>query len=441
MRALVAGVTMVLVVAAAAPPAVPPASGPLQALVDATPEGGTLRLPPGRHAGTLRVARPITVDGGGAAHLVGDGRGHVVHVSGRDVTLRGLHLSGSGDSHDRADSGILVQGQGHVIEHNHLDDVLFGIHLQGVTGARIQGNRVRGKALPAGLRGDALRLWNSRSVLVRDNRFERARDLTLINSPDNRLLDNHFDDGRYGLHVVFSPRLRAERNRLTRTGTGIVVLYSPEVALIGNHVAHALTDGGAGIVVKESDAARIEGNELLHNAVGLKLDAPLDSAPEPALPAAPRGGMSKVAEPHLLMSRSRLVVRGNHIAHNIVGLFFYGEAGAGEFSDNRFSANLTPVVVSAPGAGQGYRWRGNHWDDYQGFDRDGDGWGDQPHDELLFADRIWMETPMAGFFRASPVLELLDLLERLAPFSSPLRVVHDPRPRTGDAVPTLETLR
>ena len=161
----------------------------------------------------------------------------------------------------------------------------------------------------------------------------------------------------------------------------------------------------------------------------------------PSPPAAPRGGMSKVAEPHLLMSRSRLVVRGNHIAHNIVGLYFYGEAGAGEFSDNRFSANLTPVVVSAPGAGQGYRWRGNHWDDYQGFDRDGDGWGDQPHDELLFADRIWMETPMAGFFRASPVLELLDLLERLAPFSSPLRVVHDPRPRTGDAVPTLETLR
>jgi hypothetical protein len=28
----------------------------------------------------------------------------------------------------------------------------------------------------------------------------------------------------------------------------------------------------------------------------------LESAPRPALPAAPRGGMSKVAEPHLLMS-------------------------------------------------------------------------------------------------------------------------------------------
>jgi nitrous oxidase accessory protein len=404
-RTVAAGMMLVLLAAGATPAADRLApSGGLQALVDATPDGATLQLPPGRHAGPLRLTRPMTVDGQGRTELIGDGGGHVVQLSGHDITLRGLHIRGSGDSHDRADSGVLVQGRGHVVEHNRLDDVLFGIHLQGASGTRVAGNQVRGKPLPPGLRGDALRLWNSRGNLVQGNRFERARDLTLINSPDNRLHDNQFDDGRYGLHVVFSPRLEATGNRLSRTGTGIVVLYSGAVTLQGNHVAHALTDGGAGIVVKESDGARLLGNELLHNAVGLKLDAPL-------------------------AGQARLQVRGNHFAHNLVGLFFYGEAGAGEFADNRFSANLTPVAVSAPGAGQGYRWRGNHWDDYQGFDRDGDGYGDTPHDELLFADRIWMETPMAGFFRAAPVLELLDLLERLAPFSAPLRVVHDPRPR------------
>jgi nitrous oxidase accessory protein len=40
-----------------------------------------------------------------------------------------------------------------------------------------------------------------------------------------------------------------------------------------------------------------------------------------------------------------------------------------------------------------------------------------------------METPMATFFRNSPALELLDFLERLAPFTSPSRVLLDPRPR------------
>ncbi len=44
-------------------------------------------------------------------------------------------------------------------------------------------------------------------------------------------------------------------------------------------------------------------------------------------------------------------------------------------------------------------------------------------------DRIWMEAPMATFFRISPVLELLDFLERLAPFSTPHRVLQDPVPK------------
>jgi nitrous oxidase accessory protein len=40
-----------------------------------------------------------------------------------------------------------------------------------------------------------------------------------------------------------------------------------------------------------------------------------------------------------------------------------------------------------------------------------------------------METPAARFFRNSPVLELLDFLERLAPFSAPSLILRDPAPR------------
>jgi nitrous oxidase accessory protein len=40
-----------------------------------------------------------------------------------------------------------------------------------------------------------------------------------------------------------------------------------------------------------------------------------------------------------------------------------------------------------------------------------------------------METPKARFFRNSPALELLDFLERLAPFSLPELILSDPQPR------------
>jgi nitrous oxidase accessory protein len=387
-----------------APPvlAAPPAA--LQPLIDATPSGGTLRLVPGSYAGPATITRSLTLDGGGRAVIVGDGKSTVLSVAANGVTLRGLRLTGSGDSHDRIDAGILLEGDDHRVEDNEIDDVLFGIHLKRVNRSRIANNRVTGKALEPGMRGDAVRLWYSQHNVIEGNRFQRARDLTFANSADNRIVGNRFNDGRYGMHIVFSPRLVIENNHLSNTGTGIIVLYSPGLVLRGNQVAHALTAGGGGIVFKESDDALVEDNEVLHCSVGLRVDAPPQSV-------------------------GKLTVRNNRFAHNIIGAFFYGEEGGHRFSGNRFEHNLTTVAISAPGAGSANVWHGNRWDEYQGFDRDGDGIGDTPHEVYLFADRIWMETPAVTFFRNSPVLEMLDFLERLAPFSSPHLVLRDPAPR------------
>jgi nitrous oxidase accessory protein len=376
----------------------------LQALIDATPKGATLRLAPGVYQGPASVLAPIVIDGGHAAIIQGDGNSTVLSVQANDVTLRGLHLRGSGDSHDRVDAGLLLQGDGHRVEDNDFEDVLFGIHLKAVNYSIIRGNRVTGKPLAVGLRGDAIRMWNSHDNRVDRNEFVRARDITLTNSPRNLIVQNRFTDGRYGMHLIFSPQVRIEGNHLTHTGTGIVGLYSPELTIARNHIAHALTDGGAGIVIKESPRSVVENNQVLHCAVGLKADASLDVD-------------------------GALVVRGNQFAHNIIGLFFYGEAGGHQFLDNRFESNLTTVAISAPGAGSDNVWSGNTWDEYQGFDRNKDGIGDTVHELFLFADRIWMETPMATFFRNSPALEMLDFLERLAPFSSPHKILHDPKPR------------
>jgi nitrous oxidase accessory protein len=384
--------------------ALPALAASLQTLIDATPAGGTLRLAPGSYIGPVTINKSMTLDGGGQALILGSGKGTVLSVAASGVTLRGLRLTGSGESHDSVDAGILVEGDDHRIEDNVLEDVLFGIHLKQVNRSRVSGNRVTGKKLEQGMRGDAIRLWNSRNNLVEGNRFTRGRDLTFANSPDNRIAGNSFSDGRYGMHIIFSPRLLVENNHLSHTGTGIIVLYSPDLVLRGNHVAHALTGGGAGIVFKESNDALVENNEVLHCSVGLRADAPPESV-------------------------GKLTVRNNRFAHNIIGLFFYGEEGGHSFFDNRFENNLSTVAISAPGAGSANVWRGNYWDEYQGFDRNGDGYGDTPHEIYLFADRIWMETPMATFFRNSPVLEMLDFLERLAPFSTPHLVLRDPKPR------------
>lgn len=375
----------------------------LQALIDATPAGDTVRIPAGVHAGPVRIDKPMTLDGGGQAEIRGSGKGTVVSIGGTNVTLRGLRIAGSGESHDAVDAGVLVEGGGHLIEDSRIEDVLFGIHLRQARNSTVRNNSLTGKLLEPGMRGDAIRMWNGTGNRIEANRFTRARDLTFINSADNLVADNRFSDGRYGMQIVFSPRLRIERNHISNMATGIVVLYSRDVILRENHIEHALTGGGAGIVFKESDTGIVAGNTVLHCAVGLKVDAP----PEPV---------------------GVLDVHDNRFAHNIVGLYFYGEAGGHRFVRNRFDNNLTTVAISGQGAGESNVWRGNRWDEYQGFDRNRDGTGDTAHDAWLYADRIWMETPMATFFRNSPILELLDFLERLAPFSLPYRILSDPAP-------------
>jgi nitrous oxidase accessory protein len=298
-----------------------------------------------------------------------------------------------------------VEGDGNRIENNVLDDVFFGIHVRQGNRNRVVANRITGKDLSIGLRGDGLRLWNGRDNHIADNRFRRVRDLTLANSPDNEVIGNRLDDGRYALHVVFSPRTLAEGNRFEHTATGIVVLYSEGVVLRRNAVSHATDGGGACITFKDSGEGLVEGNDVVHCPIGLQANAPLSG-------------------------ERVLTITGNRFAHNTVGMSFYGEQGGHRILGNRFEHNLAQVVASAPGStGSANVWRGNYWSDYQGFDRDGDGIGDTPHDLAYYADRIWMEIPVAKFFANSPAFELLDFLERLAPFASPALILRDKAPR------------
>lgn len=377
---------------------------PLQPMIDATPPGATLTLAPGEYAAPAVVDKPMILAGGGRAVLRGDRSGTVLTVRSNGATVSGLILGGSGESNDRMDAGIDVQGDNNLIENNTIDDVLFGILVNQGNGNRVIGNRVTGKDIPLGLRGDGLRLWNSRRNLIERNRFQRVRDLTFANSPDNEVRGNHLRDGRYGMHFVFSPRALVENNDLAELGTGIIVLYSPDLTIRGNRIAHALEGGGAAVAFKDSGEALVENNEMIHCSSGLSANAPLNSA-------------------------ATMTIRGNRFAHNITGMYFYGEAGGHRILDNRFEHNLTQVGVSGIGAASANVYLGNYWSDYRGFDRNGDGIGDTPYEIMLYADRIWMEMPKATFFRNSPALELLDFLERLAPFVSPSLILSDPKPR------------
>jgi len=377
----------------------------LQALIDAAPAGAVLRPAAGRYAGPAVIGKPLTLDGGGRVTLDGGGRGTVLSVHANNVTVRGMHLTHSGATHDGVDAGLMIDGaDGARVEGNVIDQVLFGIHLKQANHALLRGNTIRGRAAELNLRGDGIRLWNSHFNRIEGNTLAATRDLTVANSTDNHFTGNRIVNGRYGMQLIFSPRNLIENNDVSHTTTGIAVLYSDRVTLRGNRIEHVRDVAGAGLAFKGSGAAEVVGNTVLHCTVGVQADAP----PYP---------------------EARHRFHANRFAHNVTGMFFYGEKGGHLVQDNRFEKNLMQVGVSAPTSARGNDWRGNDWDDYEGFDRNGDGIGDTPYALYYYADRIWMQTPQARFFRNSPALELLDFLERLAPFSLPELILSDPQPR------------
>ena len=380
------------------------AAQPLQPWLDTAQPGSVLRLPPGTYLGPAVINKPLTLEGGGQVVIDAGGHGTVLTVKADRVTLRGLHLRGSGDSHDALDGGLMAEGRELLIEDNRIDDVLFGMSLHKVNDSVVRRNRIRSIKGDAADRGDGLRLWYSTGNRIEDNDIAQIRDITVANSPFNRYLRNRIIDSRRAFNFLFSHRSLIEGNHLERNSTGIIALNSDGLIIRSNRILHAMDASGAGIALKETSAALIIDNEIVHCAHGIMADSPMNPL-------------------------NRIVFIRNLIAHNVTGVYFYGAKGGHMAVDNTFRSNLWPVSIIGDGDPMNDIWWGNYWDTYEGFDRNHDGFGDHPYDLLAFADRLWLEIPAAKFFRNAPVLELLDFLERLAPFSAPALILRDTAPR------------
>jgi nitrous oxidase accessory protein len=377
---------------------------PLQLFVDLTPPGGTLRPPPGIYSGPVVIKFPITLDGEKQVTIDGGGEGTVVHVKADDVTVRNLHITHSGNSHDKVDAGILLTADNATIEHNTIDDVLFGIHLQQSNDNRIQHNQISSRPTTSSLRGESIRLWYSTGNLIKENTISGARDVLLTNSSENRIIGNYIEKSRIGMELIYSHDNELADNTISNTDTGLVLIYSDNVDIHDNEIRHLREIGSSALAIKESSEVRVENNKILHCRTGLIANTP--THPENIL--------------HL---------QGNQFLYNDIAMYFYGDKGGHILHNNLFKNNVMEVAVSAPMSARDNDWQGNIWQNYEGFDLDKDGSGDTPYELYLYSDRLWMDRPMIQFFRSSPVLEVIDFIERLAPFSNPELILSDPRPK------------
>jgi nitrous oxidase accessory protein len=377
---------------------------PLQLYIEITPPGGVLNLEPGFYSGPAVITRPITINGHGKVTIDAQGEGTVLSIVADNTIISGLHLTSSGNSFDKMDAGIIVKADKVLIEDNIIENTLFGIILEGAKENIIRNNSITSIETSLSLRGDGLRMWNSYDNLIENNDFIKVRDIYVTNSHSNRFISNRISHSRIAFELVFSHENEIIGNSIEHNSTGLMVVYSTDLLIKQNHISHLRSFAGSAMAFKESNMIKVVENEILHCAIGLSANSPLD--PE-----------------------NMLTINNNHFIYNDVALYFYGEKGGHIIHGNHFEANLLDVQASLPRASFYNKWQGNRWDLYEGFDRNHDGVGDTPYILYSWSDRLWVDVPMTQFFRGTPMLETIDFMERFVSFSEPAVMLRDEHPK------------
>jgi len=380
----------------------------LQEAIDKATAGSKLSLPAGTFEGNILIRKPLIIEGvSGKTIIKGDGNGTVITIRSSNVSIKNLSIVHSGDRHEKVDAGISISKAKQVTILNcRITDCLFGIDMAEVTDSQINGNYIESKPFSLGLRGDGVRLWYSNDNNLTGNHLYKSRDFVVWYSHGNNIENNLGEYGRYSLHFMYTGKNIVKNNTYKHNSVGIFFMYSQDTIATGNLIETSIGTTGLGIGLKDATNFVLKDNTIIYCARGLFIDR------SPFQPD------------------STNLIENNRIIYNSEGVHFHSLSLHNRFINNIFKGNIEHIINDSYNTKitENY-FDGNYWDDYEGFDKDGDGFGDGSYHAYSYADKVWLMNPNIKFFYGSPVITILNFLAKLAPFSEPVLLVSDKHPR------------
>jgi len=380
----------------------------LQDAIDNAKEGSILKLPKGIYKGSIKINKPISIIGKEEGVIIdGLGEGTVIEIDGPYVTIKNLTIIGSGERHDKLDAAIKISNSKQSeISDNIIKDCLFGIDVSMSNNSIISNNYITSKDLDLGLRGDGLRLWYSNDNIVSKNKLINSRDMIVWYSHGNEISENYGENNRYSLHFMYAGKNYVRNNTYKFNSVGIFFMYSKDTLASGNIIKSSLGATGMGMGLKDVSNFTLEDNTVIYCAQGIYID---HSPFEPD---------------------TKNWIENNKILYNAEALHFHSLSENNVIKGNNILGNIEDVINDSRGSNT-YKNEivNNYWDNYEGFDKNGDNIGDTPHKVFQYADQLWVYNPNVKFFYGSPVISLLNFLAKLAPFSEPVFLMSDKEPK------------
>lgn len=380
----------------------------LQDAIDKASDGSILKLPKGLYKGSIKINKPISIIGKEQGVIIdGEGTGTVIEITSPYVTIKNLTIINSGSRHEKLDSAIKISNSRQSeISNNTIKDCLFGIDVSMTNNSIISNNTISSKNLDLGLRGDGLRLWYSNDNLIKKNRLVKSRDMVVWYSHGNEIVENFGEYNRYSLHFMYAGKNYVKNNTYQFNSVGIFFMYSKDTIATGNVVKSSLGATGMGIGLKDVSNFTLKDNTVIYCAQGMYIDR---SPFEPD---------------------TNNWIENNKILYNSEAIHFHSLSENNIIKNNTITGNIEDIVNDSRGSKTNDNdIVGNYWDNYEGFDKNKDNIGDTPHKVYQYADQLWAYNPNVKFFYGSPVISILNFLARLAPFTQPLFLLEDKKPK------------
>lgn len=390
--------------------------GLLTEALDKAAHGDVLELDPGLYKGNFRIDKPVTLRGSPGTIIDGNGQGTPLTIAAPNVTVSDLLIRNGGANLTNLDAAIFIASDARDahIHNNRVQARGFGIWLDKAPDVLVERNRITGDStIRSQDRGNGIHLHNVNGAMIRDNTVCKARDGIYINVSDhNTLASNRLCNQRYGIHYMYSNSNTVQNNQSWGNRTGYALMQSTKLKIIENR---AENDKGYGFLLNYITQSTIRGNV----AIDIK-----DST-APGSESSIEGGEGKAL---FIYNSQQNRLHNNIFARTAIGIHMTAGSENNGIHENALISNRTQVKYVSNRAQEWSKdGRGNYWSDYMGWDIDGDGIGDVPHEPNDAVDRILWTYPMARVLMNSPAVELMRWVQSAFPILKP-RGVKDSHP-------------
>jgi len=375
-----------------------PAGGDLQQAIDKAASGDVLYLAGGIHAGSVKVDKPLTLDGPDdrSAIVDGGGQGRSIWITAPDVIIRHLTVRGSGLSLFDMDAAVFLdrtadRGQ---IEENNIFNNLIGIYVWGPKDGLVRANRIVGRTdLRRSERGNGVQLWRTPGTRVIDNVISAGRDgIFTMTSKQNLFRGNHFEDVRFAVHYMYTNDSEVSDNTSVGNDIGYAIMYSNNL-VIRNNVSDGAKDHG--LLFNFANGSEIVGNVV-------------------------RGGDKCV----FIYNANKNRFSDNQFEDCRIGVHFTAGSERNTITQNAFVGNQTQVMyVGTRFLDWSENDRGNYWSDNSAFDLDGDGIADTAYRPNGVIDQVLWRAPAAKMLLNSPAVQVVRWAQSQFPAVHPGGVV------------------